>query len=97
MLFATQFITIDDRLRQTLVSLEEGLSVRFDSQMVEKIFIDAEVDQVSEKHYLLLDGKKLRVVGYVEDYESGTLSLRIEVGFFGRSKVKNLLAALFPV
>jgi len=96
MLFTIPFVSIDNQLRQRLESLEKGLSVQFDPRVVEKIFFDAGEDQVSEKRYLILEGKKLRVSGYVQDYEPETICLRIEVGFFGRSRVRALLAELFP-
>ena len=91
-----RLMSIDDRLRETLLSLEEGFSVRLDPDVVRKIFTDSLEDQVSEKQYRLIDTSDLRVFAFVEDYEPETLWLRLEIGPIRIATAERLFLVLFP-
>ena len=67
--------TIDDSLRFLLFGLQCKLGVEFSGRECERIFSDAEEDQVSAKSYKLHEGRSLSVVGQVEEYEPESIWL----------------------
>jgi len=42
------------------------------------VFSDSAANQVSEKRYVFFDSPKIRVTGYVEEYEPETIEITIE-------------------
>lgn len=78
MVTETQLITIDDQLRLILFGLECALDAEFSVEAVEKIFSDGAEDAVSEKRYTLWDGPRLKVTGFVEQYEPEDIWLTVQ-------------------
>ncbi len=74
----TEYVTINNQLRLVLFGLECAIDVEFAPDVVEQIFIDTRSDSRSEKHYALWSGARLKVKGYVEDYEPEALWLTVE-------------------
>ena len=72
------FITIDDSLRLVLARLEGALGVFFNPREIERVFTDAIENQRDEKRYVFFESPKIRVSGYVEDYEPETISLSVD-------------------
>jgi hypothetical protein len=76
--------TIDDNLRKFLRDVEKCLSVKINEEIVEKIFKDAEDDQVNEKGYIIFQSqgaffkKGLTISGSVDAYESQTILIEIQ-------------------
>lgn len=49
----------------------------FSATEIDRVFKDAEEDQVSPKSYFFYDSKKLQVTGTVDHYEPETIWIRI--------------------
>lgn len=70
-------ILIDDSLRLVFAGLESALGVRFDVSEIDRVFSDSCKNQVEEKRYTFFDSRKIRVTGYVEDYEPETIEILV--------------------
>lgn len=75
---AEELVSIDMQLRYALFGLECALGVSFSGTEWERVFRDAELDQVSGKEYLFFESSSLTVTGRVDAYESESIWLRIE-------------------
>jgi hypothetical protein len=75
---AEELVSIDMQLRYALFGLECALGVSFSGTEWERVFRDAELDQVSVKEYLFFESSSLTVTGRVDAYESESIWLRIE-------------------
>lgn len=75
-----ELLNIGDHLRFALFGLECALSSEFNPAEVERLFADAAGDSASSsaKHYAFKDARGLTVTGDVDDYEPGTVRLRVE-------------------
>lgn len=73
-----ELLVIDDSLRFVLFDLECLLNVELHPGEVERILTEAQADAVSAKQYTLWNSGGLSVTGRVEEYEPGTLWLRVE-------------------
>jgi hypothetical protein len=76
-------INIDANLRDIFREIEQYFSIKLDKALIEKIFKDAEGDQVTEKGYLIFQeqkkiiGTQLTIRGTVDDYEPETIWIEI--------------------
>ena len=70
-------ITIDESLRHVFARVEGALGVFFSPGEVDRVFADAIENQRDEKTYVFFDSPKIRVTGYVEDYEPETVEISI--------------------
>jgi hypothetical protein len=83
MTFFRKLINIDSGLRDTFKKLEGYFCINFDKETIDKIFNDAENDQVSEKRYPLFQAEKkflrrqLIIVGTVDEYEPFDILIEI--------------------
>lgn len=75
---AEELVSIDMQLRYALFGLECALGVSFSGTEWERVFRDAELDQVSVKEYLFFESSSLTVTGRVDAYEPESIWLRIE-------------------
>ena len=87
---ARRLTTIDDSLRFALFGLECMLGVEFIVNEVERIFRDAQADQVSVKEYRLCERGALRVSGLVEEYEPDSIWIHVEGGSIGQARLDEL-------
>jgi len=77
-------VNIDDNLLIIFKEIEKYFVIELDKAIIEKIFKEAEEDQVSEKKYLLFQGKKkfisrnLVIEGTVDDYEPESIWIKIQ-------------------
>ena len=77
-------INIDANLRDIFGEIEQYFSIKLDKDLIEKIFRDAEEDQVTEKEYLIFQeekkflGTQLKIRGTVDDYEPKTIWIEIQ-------------------
>ena len=72
------YAVIDEPLRLTLFGLQSILQCGIDGKEIERVFADAESDQVSEKHYEFLNGTSAKIHGVVLDYEPETILIIVE-------------------
>jgi len=70
-------ITINDSLRLVFARLEGALGVFFYVREIDRVFNDAADNQCDEKHYTFFESPKIRVTGYVEDYEPETIEISV--------------------
>lgn len=75
---ATAEVIIDHGLRFVLLGLECAFDVPLSVRECERVFRDAETDQVSPKQYDFYSSPSLRISGRVEEYEPETLRLSVE-------------------
>lgn len=79
----SELFTIDNNLRVFLNETEKYFSIKIDREIIEKIFRDAEVDQVNEKEYIIFQSqgtifkKGLTITGSVDGYEPETILVEI--------------------
>jgi hypothetical protein len=77
-------INIDHDLRRFFNEVEIYLSITLDRKIIEKIFQDAENDQVNEKEYQLYIGAKrifnspIKIFGKVDSYEPSDIWIEIQ-------------------
>jgi hypothetical protein len=71
-------VACDSSLRFALFGLECATGVEFSAKEVERVFLAAREDQVSAKEFLFVETARLRVSGYVEEYEPETIKVRVE-------------------
>ena len=71
-------ITIDDSLRLVLARLEGALGVFFKPAEIDRVFSDARDNQRDEKRYVFFESPRIRVSGYVEDYEPETIEITVD-------------------
>ena len=83
-------ITIDDSLRLVFARLEGALGVFFPAAEIDRVFFDARENQRDEKHYVFFDSPKIRVAGYVEDYEPETIEITVKAS-------RSLMARVNPI
>jgi hypothetical protein len=94
MTFFKKLINVDPELRDTFRKIEGYFSIDLDKGTIEKIFNDAENDQVSEKRYLLFQAEKkflrrqLIILGTVAEYEP--LDILIEIRNIKEKELKDL-------
>ncbi|AWM32451.1 hypothetical protein [Hymenobacter nivis] len=84
-------LLINDKLRQVLVDLESYFSINLNSEVIDKVFKDAEHDQVSYKTYVFYRESHWlfptwEITGAVEEYEPETLLIESNGGFGKRKK-----------
>ena len=87
---AKHLATIDPRLRFALFGLECALGVEFVVREVERIFHDAEADQVSAKEYQLFERNGSRVTGRVDECEPESIWIHVEGGPVGQARLDEL-------
>ena len=77
-------LTIDSNLKDFLKQTETYFSIEIDDGVIEKIFEDAEADQVSEKNYIIFSKKgdllksQLTIAGTVDEYEPESIWIVIQ-------------------
>ncbi|MEQ8469803.1 MAG: hypothetical protein RIC35_01380 [Marinoscillum sp.] len=71
---AEYLVNIDHQLKSTLNQIAEHFEIQLEGK--ERIFYDCENDQLSQKNYDLYIGKKLQILGFVEEYEPESVFLR---------------------
>lgn len=76
-LMINELFAIDDGLRRHLHAFEQLLSVSFSTDEVDRVFKDANEDQVSQKSYSFHESTSLSVAGLVDDYEPETIWIRV--------------------
>lgn len=84
------FITIDASLRRVLARLEGALGLFFNPREIDRVFTDAIDNQRDEKRYVFFDSPKIRVTGYVEDYEPGMIEISVDAS-------RSLVARSMPI
>ncbi len=85
-------ITIDDSLRLVFARLEGALGVLFPAAEIDRVFVDAYENQRDEKHYVFFDSPKIRVSGYVEDYEPETIEISVSASCLQMARVNQIIA-----
>ena len=68
-------IVIDESLRLLFARLEGALGLFFRQSEVERVFSDARDNQVDGKEYSFIESPRIRVTGYVEEYEPDTIEI----------------------
>lgn len=77
-------INIDTNLRDFFREIEQYFSIKLDRDVIERIFKDAEEDQVTGKEYLIFQGEKkllgtkLTILATVDEYEPETAWIEIQ-------------------
>jgi len=77
-------VNIDSDLRDIVRGIERYFSITLDKELIERIFKDAEEDQVSEKKYLIFKGEKkilsgqMTIHGTVAEYEPETILIELK-------------------
>jgi putative heme degradation protein len=77
-------INIDIDLRNIFGEIEEHFFIKLNEEIIEKIFRDAEEDQVAGKEYLIFQGEKkllgshLIILGTVGTYEPEDIWIEIQ-------------------
>ena len=83
----TDFKTLvnkDSDLRDIVNEIEQYFSITLDKELIERIFRDAEENQVSEKQYLIFKAEKkilggqMTILGTVEEYEPETIWIELK-------------------
>ncbi|PJJ60629.1 hypothetical protein [Hymenobacter chitinivorans] len=87
----------EEKLRTTFQELQSFLGIVFDQSEVERLFNNAEEDQVSFKTYLFykkpsLIFKDWTITGIVDEYEPETLFLKSNGGFSKQKRFDNFFA-----
>ncbi len=84
-------IVIDDSLRLVFARLEGALGVLFKSSEIERVFSDSRENQRDEKRYIFFDSPKIRVTGYVEDYEHESIEVSINASRSSRARCRPII------
>ena len=77
-------INIDSDLISFFSELENYFSIKLDKIIIEKIFKDAEDDQVSEKDYKIFEKERslfksqIQIIGKVDEYEPNDIWIEIK-------------------
>jgi hypothetical protein len=77
-------ININSDLRDIVDEIERYFSIALDRELIERIFRDAENDQVSEKQYLIFKGEEkilhgqMTIYGTVDEYEPETIWIELK-------------------
>lgn len=85
-------ITIDASLRLVFARLEGALGVFFKPVEVDRVFTDARDEPIDEKHYVFFDSPRVRVTGYVEDYEPETIEITVRASRWTMRRVNPIIA-----
>jgi hypothetical protein len=70
-------ITIDESLCLVFARLEGVLGVSLSRSEIDRVFSDSLENQRDEKSYVFFDSPKIRVTGFVEDYEPETIAISV--------------------
>ncbi len=85
-------VLIGDHLRFVFGAVEAVLGVEavLDASEMERVFLDARADQVSQKDYRFYSSGSVAVTGVVEEYEPETIVLHVE----GHRELERILSEL---
>ncbi|WP_046242330.1 hypothetical protein [Hymenobacter terrenus] len=91
-----RILFIDEKLRLTLLELETFFRIKLDKAEIERVFVDAENDQISNKNYRFYQERSLffpwKILGVVDEYEPDTLFLQSSGGFGKNKKFEDFFA-----
>ena len=59
---------------------------------IDRVFLDACDNQRGEKHYVFFDSPKIRLSGYVEDYEPETIEISVSASRSQMARVNPIIA-----
>lgn len=77
-------VNIDSDFRDIIDEIERYFSITLDKELIERIFRDAEGDQVTDKQYLIFQGEKkllggqMTIHGTVDEYEPETIWIELK-------------------
>ena len=87
---ASILVTIDQRLRYTLFGLHCALDVNLSGVEIERVFADAQNDQVSPKEYTLYSDTKIVVRISVDEYESESALIRVQSKALSQKRLEQI-------
>lgn len=70
-------LVIDHRLRRFFSMLSDALKISVVESEIDRVFADAERDQVSQKSYCFVESNTWSLTGLVEEYEPETIWIRL--------------------